>query len=89
MEVVTSNNSPCVPARLFIDTVKEVKGCPVLLRTDCGTENGMMAAIQCYFRADAFDSWPEKMLTNTEHPQAIKGLKIGGRTSGKQDPIGG
>ena len=34
-------------------------------------------------------SWPEKMLTNTEHPQAIKGLKIGGRTSGKQDPIGG
>jgi hypothetical protein len=55
LEVVRSNNSPTIPARLFLDTVKQVKGCPLLLRTDCGTENGMMAAIQCYFRTDAFD----------------------------------
>lgn len=57
LEVVRSNNSPRVPARLFLDTVKEVKGCPVLLRTDCGTENGMMAAMQCFFRVDGRDEF--------------------------------
>ena len=56
LEVVRSNNSPHTPARLFFDTVKEVKGCPLLLRTDCGTENGMMAAMQCYFRSDGTDA---------------------------------
>ena len=53
--MVQSNNSPTIPAQLFLHAVKEVKGCPLLLRTDCGTENGKMAAIQCYFRADAHD----------------------------------
>lgn len=57
LEVVRSNNSPHIPARLFLDVVKEVKGCPLLLRTDCGTENGMMAAMQCYFRADGNDQF--------------------------------
>ena len=55
LEVVQSNNSPTVPGKLYLDTVKEVKGCPVLLRTECGTENGVMAVMQCYFRADGSD----------------------------------
>ena len=55
LEVVRSNNSPDVPARLFLDTVKEVGGCPRLIRTDCGTENGKMAGIQCYFRSEGVD----------------------------------
>ena len=32
-------------------------GCPILLRTDCGTENGVMAAMQCYLRQDGIDEF--------------------------------
>ncbi|PFX16160.1 hypothetical protein AWC38_SpisGene19588 [Stylophora pistillata] len=32
-------------------------GCPILLRTDCGTENGVMAAMQCYFRQNGEDAF--------------------------------
>ena len=55
LEVVRSNNSPDVPTRLFLDAVKEVGGCPLLVRTDCGTENRKMAGIQCYFRSERVD----------------------------------
>ena len=34
---------------------KELEGCPRLLRTDPGTENGAMAAIQCCLRASDED----------------------------------
>lgn len=57
LEVVKSNNSPGVPAHLFLETVKQLKGCPILLRTDCGTENGKMAAMQCFFRANGNDEF--------------------------------
>ena len=45
-----SNNSPVVPAKFFVNSVKEFGFCPKLLRTDAGTENGLMAAIQCILR---------------------------------------
>jgi len=32
-----------------MDAVKEYGGCPLKVRTDCGTENGRVAAAQCYF----------------------------------------
>ena len=32
-----------------MDAVKEYGGCPLKVRTDCGTENGLVAAAQCYF----------------------------------------
>lgn len=41
----------------YLDSVKETKGCPLIVRTDCGTENGMMASMQCYFRQDGDDSF--------------------------------
>ena len=34
-----SNNNPKVIARLFLDTVKRVEGCPVLVRTDRGHQS--------------------------------------------------
>ena len=37
--------------------VREHSGCPMLLRTDCGTENGIMAAIQAYFRQHGNDEF--------------------------------
>lgn len=33
----------------------EVGGCPSLLRTDCGTENVVIAGTQCFLRADCDD----------------------------------
>lgn len=44
LELSRSNNK--------LQCVKGKAGCPLLVRTDCGTENGSMAAMQCYFRRD-------------------------------------
>ena len=52
-----TNNDPSVTANFFVNCVEEVGGCPTLLRTDCGTENGVMAGIQCLFRADGNDEF--------------------------------
>ena len=45
-----SNNDPSVPAKLYLDTVQSLKGCPRIVRSDCGTENVTLAAIQCSLR---------------------------------------
>ena len=38
-------------------TSKPQGGCPVRLLTDHGTENGLIAAMQCYLRADGQDEF--------------------------------
>ncbi|XP_039473093.1 uncharacterized protein LOC120441767 [Oreochromis aureus] len=45
-----SNNNPAVIAHNFINCVKSLGVIPMRLRTDLGTENGTMAAIQCTLR---------------------------------------
>ena len=45
-----SNNNPRVPARLYLNAVHSLNGCPRIVRSDCGTENVIIAAMQCYFR---------------------------------------
>ncbi|XP_028408713.1 uncharacterized protein LOC114531276 [Dendronephthya gigantea] len=52
LHVARSNNKPEIPASFFLRSV-QIYGCPVKLRTDCGTENGTMAAMQCHFRSQA------------------------------------
>mgnify|MGYP001795407144 CR=1 FL=1 len=44
-----TNNDPRVVARYFVHCVEEQIHCPKLLRTDCGTENGLSAGIQSLF----------------------------------------
>ena len=44
LRVAESNNNPLVPGQFYIESVAKY-GCPVKLRTDCGTENGVMTAI--------------------------------------------
>ena len=44
--VDTTNNDPKVMGRYFIDCVEEVVGCPSLVRTDCVTENVVIASVQ-------------------------------------------
>ena len=53
LQVARSNNNPEVPAKNFLEFVTEYGGCPVKVRSDCGTENGVLAAIQCEFRGTA------------------------------------
>lgn len=50
LEVTRSNNSPDNIATYYLNMVNELKGCPVELVTDLGTENGLAASIQSYFR---------------------------------------
>ena len=41
-----SNSHAKVPAAYYVDTMKELRVCPKLLQTDCGTKNVLMAGIQ-------------------------------------------
>ena len=49
LKVSRTNNDPIVPAYFYIETVKKMGFCPQYLGTDCGTENGIIAGIQCLF----------------------------------------
>lgn len=52
-----SNNNPKIPARLYLDAVENLKGCPQVVRSDCGTENVLIAGMQSYFRANGNDEF--------------------------------
>lgn len=73
LQVARSNNNPEVPAKNFLEWVTEYGGCPVKVRSDCGTENGVLAAIQCEFRGTADAHVFGYLLL-------IRGLKGGGRS---------
>ena len=50
--VTRSNNCPHNIATYYLDAIEKYGGCPVKLVTDLGTENGIMASLQCFFRDD-------------------------------------
>lgn len=62
LQLARSNNNLEVPAKNFLQCVAEFGGCPIKLRSHCGTENGVLVAIQCEFRGSAdahvFRSFP-------------------------------
>ena len=43
LKVVKSNYNPLIPATFYVETVKKLGCCSEYLKTDCGTENGVMA----------------------------------------------
>ena len=47
LKVTRRNNNPVVPASYFIEAIATFQKCPQFLQTDCGTENGLAAGIQC------------------------------------------
>lgn len=57
LEVDQSNNNPKIPATFFSDAVRNVGGCPRIVRSDCGTEKVVLAAMQCYFRKAGNDEF--------------------------------
>ena len=52
-----TTENPRLIARYFLRSVKGANGCPVRLYTERGTENGILAAMQCYLRADGLDEY--------------------------------
>ncbi|XP_046858691.1 uncharacterized protein LOC124452149 [Xenia sp. Carnegie-2017] len=56
LNIVPSNNDPRVVGRLFYDCISNMQLCPKILRTDRGTENGIMASAQCFLRRDGTDT---------------------------------
>ena len=57
LHVQRSNKKPKIIAKYFYDYVRATGGCPVRLLTDRGTENGLIAAMQCYLRANGQDEF--------------------------------
>ena len=53
LTVIRSNNHSEIIAIFYLNCVAGLEGCPMKLRTDCGTENGVIAATQCTFQQDA------------------------------------
>ncbi|KAF3850691.1 hypothetical protein F7725_012463 [Dissostichus mawsoni] len=47
-----TNKNPEVIKNNFIDCIRNVGVIPMRLRTDCGTENGLMESVQCTLRHD-------------------------------------
>ncbi|XP_046861913.1 uncharacterized protein LOC124455267 [Xenia sp. Carnegie-2017] len=50
LRVTRLNKCPDNIATFYLNTVKQLMGCPVKLITDLGTENAIVAAAQSYFR---------------------------------------
>jgi hypothetical protein len=56
LKVAHTNNNPDVIAHYYVQCVQSLGVCPTVLRTDCGTENGSMAAVQSLLRRVHGDS---------------------------------
>ena len=50
LKVGTTNNNPNFISHYYLQAVETINGCPKLCRTDRGTENTIMAGMQCFFR---------------------------------------
>lgn len=76
LDLVKSNNDPRIPATLFLEAVTNLGGCPMLVRSDCGTENGIIAAMQSVFRSsgdDAFAAEKSHIYGSSHSNQRIEG----------------
>ncbi|XP_049333540.1 uncharacterized protein LOC111189804 isoform X1 [Astyanax mexicanus] len=70
-----TNNDPSVIAHNFLSCVRNLGVVPMRLRTDCGTENGTMAAIQCTLRqqhTDYFSGASSHMYGSSTNNQRIE-----------------
>lgn len=55
LEVGTTNNDPAVTAHYFLKTVKKLKFLPTLIRSDKGSENGLIGELQVCLRKNHSD----------------------------------
>jgi len=66
-----SNNNTCTVASCYLDKVKELGLYPNCVRTDCGSENNILAAAQCYFYRDTNNEFPH-MFGSSHHNQRVE-----------------
>lgn len=52
LDVGYTNNDPTVISQYFVDCVRQLAGTARVIRADCGTENGYVAAVQRFIRRD-------------------------------------
>ena len=69
LKLLRSNNNPEVILKLYLEAVREAGGCPRKVRTNCGTENGLLAAAQSWFTNDT----GSHMYGTSQHNQRIEG----------------
>ncbi|KAK3753573.1 hypothetical protein QZH41_017856 [Actinostola sp. cb2023] len=86
LDFVPSNNNPKITAGLYLDAVQNLGGCPRIVRSDCGSENVVLAGMQCYFRAECRDEFLGERPTNTAPPPLTKELRDGGHPLEGVDP---
>lgn len=70
LQVVSSNNNPSVIASLYLNTIKKFRIFPRCVRTDCGSENGLVAAAQSYLHRD--NDHKAHMYGSSNHNQRIE-----------------
>lgn len=71
LRVLKSNNDPVSIATVYLEKIEQLGFFPKCVRTDCGTENGILAASQCYFSRDHDTSVPH-MYGSSHHNQRIE-----------------
>ncbi|XP_053407984.1 uncharacterized protein LOC128559679 [Mercenaria mercenaria] len=52
-----TSSDPSVVASYYTESIKELGGCPTIVRADMGTENGIVCEFQRYLRQDDTDSF--------------------------------
>ncbi|XP_021366608.1 uncharacterized protein LOC110458943 isoform X2 [Mizuhopecten yessoensis] len=57
LKIGPTNNDPVVVAFNFAQCVDELKGCPMVLQSDPGTENCVMGSLQYLFRHISHDTF--------------------------------
>ena len=56
LEVGPSSNNPMVTVQCYLDCVRQLGGCPRVVRGDCGTEHIHIAAVQRFLRRHCQDN---------------------------------
>ena len=69
LKVARTKNDPKVIANYLLECVHQQGGCPFKVRSDCGTENVVVAALQSYFS----DSEDAHVYGSSHHNQRIEG----------------
>ena len=72
VETKRSNNHPEITARLYLECVKERGFCPLQTRTDCGTENGVIAVCSATFGQKTMRLILGSLPMSLEHQPEIK-----------------
>ena len=57
LDIGYTNNDPTVISQYFVDCLRQLGGTAMVIRADCGTENGYVAAVQRFIRRDGEDDW--------------------------------